>query len=457
MAKKTGAVLIVDDDPEVLLSAKMVLKREFQQVKTERNPQRILNHLKENRYQVVLLDLNFSQGETDGREGIKWIKKIRSITPETAIVAITAYGHIEMAVNAMKAGASDFISKPWENQKLLATARKARDFPRNPPKDSSPPKPDRIPVINRHEEEILLIGSSEPMRKLNALIQKIGPTNANVLILGENGTGKELIAHSLHQQSLRKDQSLVTVDLGALPVTLFESELFGYQKGAFTDAKEDREGKFSVAHKGTLFLDEIGNLPLAQQAKLLTALQSRKIRPLGSNNEKPVDIRLICATNADIHQRVQQKTFRQDLLYRINTVEIYVPPLRDRTEDILLLADHFLDFFTQKYNKGKMELSARAQTQLTQHTWPGNVRELMHSLERVVILSESTTIESEYLALGSPAESTPDKLETLNLEKLTEMAVRQALKKHQGNITRAAEELGLTRAALYRRMEKFNL
>ena len=328
MAKKSGAILIVDDDPEVLLSAKVVLKKEFELVKTERNPQRILTHLKEDIYQVVMLDLNFSQGETDGREGISWLKKIRSVAPDTAIIAITAYGHIEMAVHAMKAGATDFISKPWINTKLVATAKKARDsfektvstFPTAPPLVVVPPTHSGV--------KALLIGESTPIQRLKTLIQKIGPTDVNVLILGENGTGKELVAQSLHQQSLRKDEPLVSVDLGALPATLFESELFGHKKGAFTDAKEDRVGKFALAQNGTLFLDEIGNLPLAQQAKLLTALQSRRIRPLGLDQEISLDIRLICATNMPVSMIwLNDGTFRQDLLYRINTVEIYSFPL----------------------------------------------------------------------------------------------------------------------------------
>lgn len=452
-------ILIVDDDEDVLWAVKMLLKRQGWDVSTEQDPRRIPFLVSQQGFDLILLDMNFREDTTSGKEGFEWLSKILEIDPQAVVIMITAYGDVDTAVQALKAGATDFILKPWENEKLIATvqaALKLRDSYRKV--EQLERKNEQLTgIINRAEVEML--GNSPAMEKVRALIDKVAATDANVLILGENGTGKQLVAKMIHRKSKRASQPFISVDMGAVSETLFESELFGHKKGAFTDAKQDRVGQMELAQGGTLFLDEIGNLPLSLQAKLLTVLQDRRIRRVGSNEWTSIDVRLICATNMPLHEMVKEGTFRQDLLYRINTVEIYLPPLRERNEDIPLLAEHFLKRFAQKYRKEVRHLSAEALKTLVAYAWPGNIRELEHAIERAVIMADKSTLGSDdfaFLQKTAPTASLPGDL-PLNLEELERQAIEKALKKHQGNVSRAAKELGITRAALYRRMEKYGL
>ncbi|WP_038029045.1 sigma-54-dependent transcriptional regulator [Thermonema rossianum] len=452
-------ILIVDDDEDVLWAVKMLLKRQGWEVSTEQDPRRIPFLVSQHAFDLILLDMNFREDTTSGKEGFEWLSKILEIDPHAVVIMITAYGDVDTAVQALKAGATDFVLKPWENEKLIATvqaALKLRDSYRQV--EQLERKNEQLTdLINRADVEML--GESAPMQKVRLLIDKVAATDANVLILGENGTGKQLVAKMIHRRSKRAAKPFISVDMGAVSETLFESELFGHKKGAFTDAKQDRIGQMELAHGGTLFLDEIGNLPLSLQAKLLTVLQDRRIRRLGSNDWIDIDVRLICATNMPLHDMVREGSFRQDLLYRINTVEIYLPPLRERNEDIPLLADHFLKRFAQKYRKEVKQFSAEALKTLTAYHWPGNIRELEHAIERAVIMADKSSLDSSDFAFlqktAAPA-ALPGDL-PLNLEALERQAIERALKKHQGNVSRAAKELGITRAALYRRMEKYGL
>lgn len=454
MAQKIpGKILVVDDDPDILLTARIVLKQRFAEIITENDPHKITSLLARERYDLVLLDMNFTAGFTSGKEGLRWLRKIRKTAPDTHVVLMTAYGDISLAVKAMKDGATDFVVKPWDNEALQATVLAALQSPVGLPAEAgtaqgagllSPPA------------EPLIIGQSEAMQRVFQTIGKVAQTDANVLILGENGTGKELAARSLHLQSARAAGPFVHVDLGAVPETLFESELFGHVKGAFTDAREDRAGRFEAAHGGTLFLDEIGNLSLPLQAKLLTALQSRSITRVGANQPQRIDVRLICATNMPLHEMIPAKTFRQDLLYRINTVEIVLPPLRDRVGDIPLLAQHFLQVYTDKYQRDGFRLSPAVLDRMAHYPWPGNIRELQHALERAVIMEDTDGIIPEAPPPAGPAPSLaapPD----YNLEEVEKTAIRQAISKHSGNISKAAKELGLGRTTLYRKMNKYGL
>lgn len=451
-----GKILMVDDDEDVLLAAKMLLKKYNHQVIIDKNPNKIPFLLNNDTYDVILLDMNFSKDTTSGKEGFEWLKQIKEKDPDAVVIMITAFGDVEMAVRALKEGATDFILKPWQNEKLLATISTAIKL------KQSYNEVDKLRKAKQMLEEQIsqpfrdIIGNSPAIHEVFTLIDKVAATDANILILGENGTGKELVARAIHQKSLRKNNSFVAVDMGAITETLFESELFGHKKGAFTDAREDRPGRFELANGGTLFLDEIGNLSMALQSKLLTALQSRQITRVGSNNPIDVDIRLICATNMPIHQMVEDGRFRQDLLYRINTVEIRIPPLCERVEDIPMLANHFLNFYTKKYHKEILSFSPEAITKLKKYAWPGNVRELQHAIERAVIMADSPTLqESDFLfsRRGGPSADS----DTLNLDDVEKAAVVKAIQLHSGNISKAAEELGLTRASLYRRMEKYGL
>ncbi|HNP95971.1 MAG TPA: sigma-54 dependent transcriptional regulator, partial [Cyclobacteriaceae bacterium] len=390
------------------------------------------------------------------KEGFEWLRQIKEKDPDAVVIMITAFGDVEMAVRALKEGATDFILKPWQNEKLIATISTAIKLKK------SYNEVDKLRKAKQLLEEQIsqpfrdIIGNSPAIKEVFALIDKVAATDANILILGENGTGKELVARAIHQKSLRKENSFVGVDMGAITETLFESELFGHKKGAFTDAREDRPGRFELANGGTLFLDEIGNLNTALQSKLLSVLQSRQVTRVGSNNPTDVDIRLICATNMPIHDMVEQGKFRQDLLYRINTVEIRIPPLCERVDDIPLLANHFLNFYTRKYHKEIVAFSEAAVMKLKKYAWPGNVRELQHAIERAVIMADSPTLqETDFLFSrkgGHSAES-----DTLNLDDVEKAAVVKAIQLHNGNISKAADELGLTRASLYRRMEKYGL
>ncbi|MBS1490871.1 MAG: sigma-54-dependent Fis family transcriptional regulator [Bacteroidetes bacterium] len=447
---------MIDDDEDVLLAAKILLKKNNHQVIIEKNPNKIPFLLNNDSYDVILLDMNFSKDTTSGKEGFEWLKQIKERDPQAVVIMITAFGDVEMAVRALKEGATDFILKPWQNEKLIATISTAIKLKK------SYLEVDKLRKAKQLLEEQIsqpfrdLIGKSPALKEVFALIDKVAKTDANVLILGENGTGKELVARAIHQSSLRKDNSFVSVDMGAITETLFESELFGHKKGAFTDAREDRPGRFELAHKGTLFLDEIGNLSMSLQSKLLSALQSRQITRVGSNQTTEVDIRLICATNMPLHQMVKDGKFRQDLLYRINTVEVNIPPLCDRIDDIPLLAQHFLNFYTRKYHKEIISVSPEAINKLKKYPWPGNVRELQHALERAVIMADSNTLQESDFLFGRKGNelSAPD---SLNLDDVEKQAVVKAIQLHGGNISKAADELGLTRASLYRRMEKYGL
>ncbi len=447
---------MIDDDEDVLLAAKMLLKKQGHHIIIEKNPKKIPFLLNNDTYDVILLDMNFSKDITSGKEGFYWLEQILSHDPSSVVIMITAFGDVEMAVRALKAGATDFILKPWQNEKLIATISTAIRL------KQSYNQVDKLKKAKEMLEEQIqrpfsdIIGNSNAIKDVFSVIDKVAKTDANVLILGENGTGKELIARAIHQRSLRANNSFVSVDMGAITETLFESELFGHKKGAFTDAREDRPGRFELANGGTLFLDEIGNLSMSLQSKLLSALQSRQITRVGANQPVSVDIRLICATNMPLAKMVQEGTFRQDLLYRINTVEIHVPPLCDRVEDIPLLAQHFLTYYAKKYHKAVTKFSSEALDKLKRYAWPGNIRELQHSIERGVIMTDSDMLqESDFLLSRTLSSSASNN--TLNLDEVEKSAIARALQMHNGNISKAADELGLTRASLYRRMEKYGL
>ena len=456
MNPEGGKILMIDDDEDVLLAAKMLLKKQNHHVIIEKNPKKIPFLLNNDSYDVILLDMNFSKDITSGKEGFFWLEEIMKHDPTSVVILITAFGDVEMAVRALKQGATDFILKPWQNEKLIATIATAIKL------KQSYNEVDKLKKAKEMLEEQIskpfaeIIGKSQAIQEVFNLTDKVAKTDANVLILGENGTGKELIARAIHQRSLRKDNSFVSVDMGAITETLFESELFGHKKGAFTDAREDRPGRFELANKGTLFLDEIGNLSLSLQGKLLSALQSRQVTRVGSNQSQPVDIRLICATNMPLHKMVQEGTFRQDLLYRINTVELHMPPLCERVEDIPMLAQHYLNHYAKKYHKSVKLITGEAMDRLKRYAWPGNIRELQHAIERAVIMTDSDTLqESDFLLSRSITSGNMN--HTLNLDEVERTAIAKALQMHNGNISKAADELGLTRASLYRRMEKYGL
>lgn len=459
-ANKIGKILIVDDNEDVLRAARMFLKRHINQIDIEKNPESIPALLNNEQYDVILLDMNFTKDVSSGHEGFLWLENILDIDPSAVVVLITAYGDVQMAVKAIKEGATDFVLKPWENEKLLATIFSAMRL-----------RETKIEVANLKSRQQLLsadadnkfqdiIGKSLSMQQVYKTIEHVAATDANVLILGENGTGKEVIARSLHRNSLRSKEAFIGVDMGAISETLFESELFGHVRGSFTDAKEDRPGRFEVAHKGTLFLDEIGNLSLPLQAKLLSVLHNRQVTRVGSNKSKDIDIRLVCATNMPILDMVKDNKFRQDLLYRINTIEIHIPPLRDRLDDIPLLANHFLILYDRKYKKNVRAISEAAMKILQKYNWPGNVRELQHAIERAVIMGNSHVLNPEDFYFNTNARRGEEAnviLEDYHLEEVEKILIRKVLKKHDGNITQAANELGLTRSSLYRRLEKYGL
>ncbi|MCB0656909.1 MAG: sigma-54-dependent Fis family transcriptional regulator [Saprospiraceae bacterium] len=453
-----STVLIVDDEEDILLTLKMLLKSKVSHLYTESNPYHLPRLLRQYEPDLVLLDLNFNKGAIKGEEGLHWLGKIKEIRPQTQVIVITAHGDIEIAVRALKVGAVDFLEKPWRNEKLLSAVQSALNLSLSK-REIKQLQQTRLAL----NEQLLqqsgdILGESPAMQDVFRTIEKVAATEANVLILGENGTGKEMVARAIHRASSRHKEVFINVDLGSIPESLLESELFGHKKGAFTDAREDRIGRFQSAHGGTLFLDEIGNLSLASQSKLLSAIQNKSIVPVGANQPVPVDLRLISATNMPLHEMVQQKTFRQDLLYRINTVAIQLPPLRERIGDIPILANHFLDQNARKYQKPDLVLAPEALQKLEMHDWPGNVRELRHVIERAVILADTHTLMAEDILLQKEGINQPlDDDQSLNLDHMERQYVLKALRIHKGNITRAAEELGLTRAALYRRLEKFGL
>jgi DNA-binding NtrC family response regulator len=458
MILKHARILVVDDEPDVLFALKLLLKTEVREVVTEKNPELLLSLLRQQPFDVVLLDMNYRSGQATGNEGFYWLGRILEHNPTTAVILLTAYGDVRTAVRALKAGAADFLLKPWHNEQLLQTLAAALQ-PKPGSKNGGTPKK----VVGPAATSTTLLGESTAMQEVRAIIEKVAPTEANVLLLGENGTGKELVAKSLHEQSRRAARPFVAADVAALSEGLFESELFGHTKGAFTDAQASRVGRFEAANGGTLFLDEIGNIGLPQQAKLLTALQNRQVVPVGSNTSVPVDIRLLSATNAPLHALVARGAFRQDLMYRLNTVEITLPPLRERDDDVQLLAQHFAQVYAARNRQPMPEFSAGALRKLREHTWPGNVRELQHAVERAIILGAGPVLLPTDFSFRNPESATAsapaatvaeNPLPLLEVEKNT---IQQAIERHQGNLTKAAKELGLTRTALYRRLDKHDI
>jgi DNA-binding NtrC family response regulator len=455
--------IVVDDDRDILLSARLLLRDMFDDILVFQAPDEAIKAMDQALPDVVLLDANFGRGATNASEGFHWLSEILKRDPQAVVVMITAHGGVQIAVEAMKRGATDFVSKPWSNERLLATVRTAAAL-RNSREDAVTERK-RVAAVTAPAAggETPLLGQSPAMARVYSLIERAAPTDANVLILGENGTGKELVAREIHNRSRRRDGVLVSVDLGAVAENLFESELFGHVKGAFTDARGDRIGRLQAADGGTLFLDEVGNLPLHLQPKLLTALEQRQVVPVGANKPVEIDVRVVAATNLPPDQLSDEARFRQDLLFRLNTVEIELPPLRDRPEDILLLAEHFLALYAKKYGKPERRLPREVTAALQDYSWPGNVRALRHAAERAVILAaeEAYTIEDFSLSRSAaprmPAALAPGAASDLNLDRAEKQMVEQALKKHSYNISLAAQELGLTRASLYRRMDKHGL
>ncbi|MDX1628228.1 MAG: sigma-54 dependent transcriptional regulator [Fulvivirga sp.] len=455
MKPQQARILVIDDDKDVLHTTRVVLKPLFSHIETEANPEQINYLINHKTYDVVLLDMNYTAGATSGKEGLFWLKRILEEQPSQQVVMMTAYGDLKLAVEAMKVGAADFVVKPWENEKFQATLQAAYNH--------SQAKKEISHLQDKHSKirEILnepgetMIGSSEAMKTVFNVIDKVAQTDANVLILGENGTGKELVAKAIHHKSDRSGEVFVKVDLGAIAENLFESELFGHKKGAFTDAREDRTGRFVLADKGTLFLDEVGNISMPMQAKMLTAIQNKAVTPVGSNEVIKTDCRIISATNANLKTLTSDHEFREDLLYRLNTVEIIVPPLRERIEDISLLAGHFLNLFSKRYRK-RLTITDDAMEKLERHSWPGNVRELQHAIERAVIMADDDLLNPDDFLLEQDRTSleSPD---TLKLEEIEKHAIEKAINKFKGNMSKAAKELGLGRTTLYRKMEKYGI
>lgn len=450
MQLNRAKILVIDDDPDILVAAQLLLKTEAKKVVTEKNPEQIRSHLDKDTFDLILLDMNYKSKLNTGNEGIYWLRQIKEWNEDASVVMITAYGDIDLAVRSVKEGAADFIVKPWHNDKLLSSLEEVL---------SNKKTANGQPKRKSDTSDIGIIGDSDAMQEVFYKIEKIAPTDANVLILGENGTGKELVAKAIHQQSLRTEKPLVHVDMGALTESLFESELFGHKKGAFTDAREDRTGRFEAAEGGTLFLDEIGNMSMQQQAKLLTVLQNRQVIKLGTNQPIPIDIRLICATNAPIYELAAQSNFRKDLIYRINTVEITLPPLRERGEDIVMLAEHFAKMYAEKYRKPIPSFDEKALDKMRKYAFPGNVRELQYSIERAVIMMDGDVLQDKDL-IFSPVENAVNSEEgpdSLRLDEVEKHTILKVIDKHNGNITRAAKELGITRTALYRRLNKYEI
>ncbi|MES2063895.1 MAG: sigma-54 dependent transcriptional regulator [Bacteroidota bacterium] len=453
MILKKATVLIVDDDPDVLTAVKLLLKTETQEIITEKNPENLNSLLQRNQVDLVLLDMNFNSAINTGNEGIYWLRKIKEWKPNICVIMITAYGDIDLAVRSLKEGANDFVVKPWHNEKLIDTIKDLLDK-----KEDGGGKSAKSSAKGTAGQTSIL-GDSDVMEDIFHKVNKIAPTDANILILGENGTGKDLMAKAIHERSLRADKPFIKVDVGALTDSLFESELFGHKKGAYTDAREDRMGRFEEAEGGTLFLDEIGNISLQQQAKLLTVLQNRQVTRLGTNKAIDVNIRLICATNVPLQELANENKFRKDLIYRINTVEINMPPLRKRAEDIVVLAKHFAKMYAGKYLKPAMDFDNTALTKLRSYSYPGNVRELQYTIERAVIMADDPLLKADDLIfsiLESPGENIIDE-DNIQLSTLEKNAILRVIDKHNGNITRAAKELGLTRTALYRRLSKYDI
>ncbi|WP_299778895.1 sigma-54 dependent transcriptional regulator [uncultured Formosa sp.] len=450
MVLKNATILVIDDDVDVLTALRLLLKPLVKTVVTEKNSSNITSQIESMSFDIIILDMNFNGLVNTGNEGIFWLNKILQKNPETSVILMTAYADIDLAIRGLKEGASDFLMKPWKNEKIIESINAILCNKKSKHANKK----------SIHSDAVEIIGNSDVMNNVYTKLKKVGPTDANILVLGENGTGKDLIARALHDLSNRQHKPFIKVDVGALTESLFESELFGYKKGAFTDAREDRKGRFEAAHGGTLFLDEIGNISLSQQARLLTILQNRHVTPLGSNDSIPIDIRLICATNINPQVLADESKFRKDLIYRINTVDITVPPLRDRGTDITELAHHFVALYAEKYNKSPFTFDSGFISKLKNHDFPGNVRELQYVLERAVIMTDGTVLKPEDLVFSTIERSiTTTSIETksLNLDDLEKNAILTVLEKNRGNVSKSAKELGITRAALYRRLEKYEL
>jgi DNA-binding NtrC family response regulator len=473
IVKQEGIILIVDDDQDILVAGKLLLQRHFSKVMICDKPERIPTLLGDNKFDAILLDMNFGPGESSGNQGYLWLGKILEIDPQAVVIMITAHGGIDVAVDAMKLGATDFIAKPWQNEKVVATLSSAVQLGRSRAEANDLRSTNKLLAqVTSSSGGQKLLGSSKAMKNVFSLIERTAPTDANVLLLGENGTGKELVAREIHSQSLRSNAVFMSVDLGAISESLFESELFGHKKGSFTGAREDRLGRLKAASGGTLFLDEIGNLPLHLQAKLLSVLEQRMVTPIGANAPIPFDVRIIAATNVNKKDLLSEDKFRQDLLFRLNTVEITLPPLRERKADIEVIALHYINLYSRKYEKPLKELSSHALIAINNYHWLGNVRALRHAIERAIILSEGEQLQPNDFQLDNHPNQAGDVIDQsilkastddpeqpldLNLDRLEKQAIEQALKQHRYNISHSAIELGLTRAALYRRMEKHGL
>lgn len=448
-------IVVVDDNKSVLSALEILLQFEFSDVECLPNPNQLSSYADLDKVDIVLLDMNFTATINTGNEGLFWLKEIKKKSPDTSVIMMTAFGEVDLAVRALKEGASDFILKPWNNERLLTTVKSAYDFRQSKLQINQLKKKEEHlkQVIN--DDNYHIIGESPALQAVLKLVRKVAKTDVNVLITGENGTGKELIAREIHRLSPRKDEVFIGVDLGSIAENLFESELFGHNKGAFTDAKEDRTGKFEAAHQGSLFLDEIGNLSLPTQAKLLTAIQKKSIVRVGSNKPIDVNIRLICATNSNLEKMVEEGLFREDLLYRINTIHVEVPPLRKRKDDILLLADFFLKRFAKKYDKAGLRINKMAQDKLQEYPWPGNIREMQHTMERAVILCEGDVLgEEDFLLSAKGREQQAKEIKTL--EEMERAMINKALQEHQGNYSAAAEQLGVSRQTLYNKMKRMS-
>lgn len=454
-------ILIVDDDEDILVAGKLLLKRHFAKVDICNKPEQIPTLLAAQKYDAILLDMNFGPGESSCAQGFEWLERILTIDPNAVVILITAHGEIDLAVDAIKQGATDFVAKPWQNEKLLATLSSACQLSQTRQQASHLENTNQALSRALATSELPpVIGDSSAFKSVLVLVDKVAPTDANMLILGENGTGKELLARSIHSRSHRCDEVFMSIDLGAVAENLFESELFGHKKGAFTDAAKDRIGKIQAANGGTLFLDEIANLPLHLQTKLLTVLEQRKITPLGSNETIDVDVRLLSATNLPKAELLDEQRFRQDLLFRLNTVEVRIPALRERKEDIFAIAHYYLQVFSRKYQKEGLTFSEQATTAITQYHWPGNVRALKHAMERAVILAETAELnvaDFQFEQYLPDTQASSVEHADLNLERVEKQTILAALRQHKYNISHSAKALGLTRAALYRRMEKYDL
>ena len=463
---EAASILIVDDDEDILTAGRLLLRRSVGDVVTCRRPEEVPGLLAAHEFDAIMLDMNFGPGESSGKQGLEWLERILAIDPNMVVVMITAHGSVDTVVEAMKRGATDFVAKPWQNEKVVATLSAAVKLHRSRVESESLRKANRVLAEAAAHDGSEIIAGSQKMQDVLSIVARAGPTDANVLITGENGTGKELIARQLHRQSTRREQVFLAVDMGSISESLFESELFGHKKGAFTGANGDRLGRFQAANGGTLFLDEIGNLPLHLQAKLLSALEQRKVTPLGIDKSQAVDVRIVAATNVAPEVLRDPERFRPDLLFRLNTVEITVPPLRERRDDILPIARHYLAIYARKYGHGAKSFSPAAEQAMLDYHWPGNIRALRHAIERAVILAAGDTLEPADLQLTDTvqAPATPREAPTevpapavLNLDHMEKETIHKALEKHGFNISRAAKELGLTRASLYRRMEKHGL